>query len=576
MKSFQSCSMRDHDDEQGIEEIQASTIARKNQEKFLHEALIDKNWNHVEQFLADETLSKAEKKVIIGKEICSAILYGLPLHLMKGLIETITFESVDELVHAELAGYTLLQVALMKSADPRWFTSYSPLSFEVIELLISIGGKDLVNLPATDKHRNRTSLHMYLGMGGYCSKTINLLLKVGGLDLLDMKDIEGHSFVEFSNKMQRKIIIDHLGKLDPSPRVQNYIESLTNVGVTPQEFFNWIRRSHFGNIRKYLHDIKESREAKIKCITFFSVENALPFQLFCKRHGPIDIAEKIVDIAGDGILRLKDGEGNNCLHCACDPIQESGELIDVNELDEADFKEHRILVEFLLTRGGWKLLLETNNEKQPALHNFMWCNRTNLECIKFAVETGGEELLQYRDDDYEERSGGNTLLHYFSYRDDPDREVILYLVSKAGPEILEIENNDESTPDFLWSKELREYITTKVLTGNLPALSDDLQCPICFDTLFDVHIISKCCHRFCKRCITQSYEKRGNSCPICRIEFSIGDVKKDPLLGKLAIAIKEEHDAKEMLQAQLSDSKKEIDLLKDQLQNALKRKQDEL
>lgn len=53
-------------------------------------------------------------------------------------------------------------------------------------------------------------------------------------------------------------------------------------------------------------------------------------------------------------------------------------------------------------------------------------------------------------------------------------------------------------------------------------------------------------------------------------------MKKDPLLEKLAIAVKEKHDVKEILQPQLSDTKKEIDLLKDQLQNALKRKQDEL
>lgn len=135
---------------------------------------------------------------------------------MKGLIEH---------------GYTLLKVALMKSADPYWFTSYSHVSFEVIELLVSIGGKDLVNLPATEGHRKRTSLQMYFGMGGNCSKIINLLLKVGGVDLIDMKDIERHSFVEFSNETRRKIIIDHLG-LDPSPKVKIYKERLTNVEIT--------------------------------------------------------------------------------------------------------------------------------------------------------------------------------------------------------------------------------------------------------------------------------------------------------------------------------------------------------
>lgn len=124
----------------------------------------------------------------------------------------------------------------MKSADPYWFTSYSHMSFEVIELLVSIGGKDHVNLPATEGQTKRTSLQIYFGMGGNCSKIINLLLKVGGVDLIDMKDIERHSFVEFSNETQRKIIIDHLG-LDPSPKVKIYkveiIVSVRNVLHSP-------------------------------------------------------------------------------------------------------------------------------------------------------------------------------------------------------------------------------------------------------------------------------------------------------------------------------------------------------
>jgi hypothetical protein len=268
---------------------------------------------------------------------------------------------------------------------------------------------------------------------------------------------------------------------------------------------------------------------------------------------------------GNDFLFLKDDWGNNCLHSACGYISYDDEDDD-DVPTYVDVEGHRDFVAFLLSRGGWKLLLEANDEGDTALYNVMMCKLTNLECVKVVVKTGGDDLLAHQGE------LGSTILHYASWRNQPDREVIKYLVTVGGPRLTEIKNSSGRRAEDYWSDELKEYIA--FATKRLPALSDDLQCPICFDTLFNVHVISKCCHRFCKSCITQSYEKRGNTCPVCRTEFSIGDVKKDPFLGKLAMTVKEERDAKEVLQAKFSESQKENDLLREQLRTSLKRKHD--
>ena len=70
-------------------------------------------------------------------------------------------------------------------------------------------------------------------------------------------------------------------------------------------------------------------------------------------------------------------------------------------------------------------------------------------------------------------------------------------------------------------------------------MSDDLQCPICFEIMNDVHIISRCCHRFCKKCITDAFNRNGKNCPVCRAEYAIGEVRKDPLLCKFVIPSQE-------------------------------------
>ena len=316
-------------------------------------------------------------------------------------------------------------------------------------------------------------------------------------------------------------------------------------------------------------------EAKMKCINVQTGLYDRPFHLLCRYHDPLDIAERIVDIMEKDFLFLKDYEGNTCLHKACDynPYEDQD---DDYVPEYIDFEVYCKFNAFLLSRGGWKLFVETNNEGETALYYLMMCKLTNLECVKLVVKAGGDKLLAFQDAPFSLSDGGNTIPHYASWRSQLDREIINHLVSVGGSRLTEMKNNDGFRAEDDWSDELKEYI--EFTTKTLPALSDDLQFPFFFDTLYDVHVISQCCHRFCKRCITQSYEKRGNTCS--RI-FNQG-CEKGSIVGQACICVKEEKDAKDLLQTklseQISESQKEIIIicLREQLQNALKQKHGDL
>ncbi|GFH46378.1 hypothetical protein CTEN210_02852 [Chaetoceros tenuissimus] len=549
-----------------FQKLTKSEIEQKKNHLF--DVCYEKDWDAFEKFLSDETISKADKKLVLLKSssFCCrmAIVYGASIPLIQKIIDCL-----GELFFGE-SGCTMIGYAVLHSGDVlvcRYASDYTTVSYEVIEFLVSLGGADLVKMQCPFNYCKSYLLHKYLGRDGECPRIISLLLKVGGLDLLELQDDDGVGVLEFTNSTQRGIIIDYLQGLDPNPRVRKHIESLANAGVTAKEFFDWIDNCQFDRVREYLVDEEVSKEAKMKCITVKSVWFDLPFHKFCERHGPVDIAKLFVDIMGTQFLKLKDREGNTCLHHTCSDQSEECIDYDIEELDNEDFERHHDLIEFILSKTGWKFLLETNEDDYSALHEFMGCLRTDLKCVKSVVNLGGQELLEHQ-------GWSGTILHYASSRETIDEEVIKYLVSIGGPLLTEAKDIDGKKAECRWPDELKEYIAFTTKTSS--ALSDDLQCPICFDTLFDVHILSQCCHRFCKSCITQSYEKRGNTCPVCRAEYSIGDVKKDPLLGKFACVVKEEKDAKEVLQARLSESQKEIGMLREQLQNALKRKHDEL
>ncbi|GFH46371.1 hypothetical protein CTEN210_02845 [Chaetoceros tenuissimus] len=556
-----------------------STMCRENIDLF--HSTISNDWKQIENFLSNKFISNEEKRMVLQKHNSSccriALISGAPFGVIKGMIDLIDPKSPHFLTFGDL-GSSWLHLALrFTKASMHRNRMAEKVPFDVIELLVSRGGRRLVNMQSDCKSdRGRTSLQLYLGQEeGHCPKIINLLLEVGGMELLEIEDKDGYSTRDISNETQRKIIIDYLKTLKECPRVQRQIEAFEDTAVTPKEFYLWNRYAEFIKVRTYLNDEKVSGEAKMKCINAQIGFAGRPFHWFCKNHGPLDIAEKFVDIMGKDFLFLQDKDGNNCLHKACDfsnVVDEHGNYVYIPT--DRDIEAHCEFVAFLLSLGGSRLLLETNNRGDTALYNVMMCRLTNLECVKVLIKIGGYDLLAFQDEENNWRYGGNTILHYASWRHQPDREVIKYLVTLGGQRLMEIENNSGNRAEDDWSDELKEYLAFN--TKTLPALSDDLQCPICFDTLYDVHVISQCCHRFCKECITQSYEKRGNTCPVCRAKFSLGNVKKDPLFGKLALSVKEEKDAKEVLQAQLSESQKEIEILRGQLQNAFKRKHDEL
>ncbi|GFH46373.1 hypothetical protein CTEN210_02847 [Chaetoceros tenuissimus] len=159
--------------------------------------------------------------------------------------------------------------------------------------------------------------------------------------------------------------------------------------------------------------------------------------------------------------------------------------------------------------------------------------------------------------------GGRGLFHHASERENIDKEVIKYLVSVGGPKLTDAKNIWGKKAESKWSTELKEYIDLG--TKTLPELCDDLKCPICFDIMSNVHVITKCCHRFCKSCITQSFEKRGNKCPVCKtkVSFHTG-IRKDPLLGKITMLAKEKDDRNVSLQLELSEAMQREHVLKQQ------------
>ena len=52
-----------------------------------------------------------------------------------------------------------------------------------------------------------------------------------------------------------------------------------------------------------------------------------------------------------------------------------------------------------------------------------------------------------------------------------------------------------------------------------------LRCKVCNTRTKDV-LLAKCCHLFCRECITKNLQIRQRSCPTCRQKFTFDDVKQ--------------------------------------------------
>ena len=56
------------------------------------------------------------------------------------------------------------------------------------------------------------------------SMIVKLLLKVGGVELLDIHDEDGYGTVDFCNKAQSKVILKVLKDMEKNANVQKHIE----------------------------------------------------------------------------------------------------------------------------------------------------------------------------------------------------------------------------------------------------------------------------------------------------------------------------------------------------------------
>jgi hypothetical protein len=175
------------------------------------------------------------------------------------------------------------------------------------------------------------------------------------------------------------------------------------------------------------------------------------------------------------------------------------------------------------------------------------------------VDIGGLNLLHVQD------CQGLTVLHLASFicRDEPNKAVILYFLAKGGSALREIKDKDGEKAEDSWSPELKQYIDLH--TKISPALSDDLQCPVCFDIMDDVHMIPHCCHRFCKKCITDAFHRNGKTCPVCRVEYALGELRKDPLLCKFAMLVHEKEEQNKALSVELADLKRKYNVYNDEV-----------
>ncbi|GFH46430.1 hypothetical protein CTEN210_02904 [Chaetoceros tenuissimus] len=512
--------------------------------EFLLEACQNREWQTFEKFLSDESISKRKKKLVLEEEKeCRnlALRRGAPLDVIKYLVQ---IEGADMISKGDCSW---LHLALM----------YHSTTFEIVKLLVDIGGKKLVNMQSNHpEHRKRTALHIHLGLSWADSKPvklhrkiIELLMRVGGVELLEIEDEDGYRIVDYCLEHERNIIIKCLNSSYEARffSVQKHVRALQSVKVTPRQIAYWIWNADFEDLNRYLDNKEVSRETKQRCFNYRdSAWNRVAFFIFCHFNGPVDIAERIIDLMGTDFLMIADNEGDTCLHEACTSFE-----------DEDDVEFQHMLVELLLDEGGTALLSVTNNFGETALHNLVSCNRVNFDSITLMVDIGGKDFL------LKENNFGRTALHLASMEEEPNKDVLLYLISKGGSDLREVlDDNGMLAEDYL-SPEVKQYIDLHTKTSpDLPPLSDDLQCPICFEIMNDVHIIPTCCHRFCKKCITDAFNHNGKNCPVCRAEYSIGDVRRDPLLCKFAMLAKEKKKLLAEKDAELIKAKEELATLK--------------
>lgn len=502
------------------------------------------SWETFEEFLSDKTISKRKKKLVLDNTNCRdfALKRSPRLKILKNLVKIEGQEPITSCWNKEGIHSSVMS---------------SDVSYEYFKLLVDMGMKNLFTMKAITPHlRGKSPFHIYLGRGGKCPKSIDVFVQEGGIELLEMIDEDGYSVLDHCNKSQRALVVLSCQKfLYNFPNIDKQIENLQSDEVTPKEIEDWIREWKQDDLSKYLDNKDIPEDSKKRCFMYREpLRQKNLFQVFCRSLGPPGIAKRIIDLMGTEILFDTIEIGSTCLHDACEPF----ERIDLESLRE----EQCALIDYLISCGGKKLLFQSNNNGHTALHKLlelMHLEKPNIDAIKLISKIGGKDLLLIQND------RGETALHLASILDeqDQDKEIISLLLHYGGPSLRDIKDKTGSKAEEYWSEEVEEYINLSIRA--LPALSRDLECPICYHIMSNIHFIPQCCHRFCKKCLEKTFRRNGDTCPVCRTQFVLGDVRKDPLLGNFAIVAKEKEDENQRL-------KKEIQALREKL----KRKHDEL
>ncbi|GFH46431.1 hypothetical protein CTEN210_02905 [Chaetoceros tenuissimus] len=504
--------------------------------KAMYDACCDEDWNTFGKFLSDESISKRKKKLVL--EEYEETFFDLPFRC--GAPSSIIKYLVD------IVGKDTVAPSKLDDGQCSWLhtaTLFGAASFEVVKLLVDIGGKSLVNMQSNlPEHRKRTALQLALSVEANDSRILELLLKIGGVELLEKEDEDGYGTVDFCNEAQSEVILRVLKDMKNQVDVQKHIDLFETSVVTPGQVETWIQNREWEELRTYLKSDEVTKEAKKRCLKFgCAIDNDNLFHRFCSHFGPLDVAQCIIDLMGSEFLLSRDNGKDTCLHATCR-----------NRFLNCD-KDHRArhaLIEFLVDQNRM-LLYATNQVHETALHLLMFGNRIHFDSVVLMTDIGGLNLLQ------RQTFQGLTVLHLASYalnKNKPNKAIILYFLAKGGSTLREIKSLSGRKAEDSWSPELKQYIDLH--TKISPALSDDLQCPVCFDTMDDVHMIPNCCHRFCKKCITDSFHRNGNTCPVCRVEYTLGELRKDPLLCKFAMLVHEKEEQNKALSAELADLKR--------------------
>ncbi|GFH46374.1 hypothetical protein CTEN210_02848 [Chaetoceros tenuissimus] len=499
-------------------------------------ACYDQQWDVFEQFLSDENTSIDDKREILHFKHNSCrnipIDRGGPLTVIKALVD---IEGVDVAIPtiSNKDECSWLHQALRHKGTP----------IEVIQFYVDIGGKKLL-LMQSDYHFGRSALHIAVSVYK-TQEVIDILLRVGGLEILDITDYGGFQVIDYCDKAERELIINSLRSMqsNSNPSMHKYLEQFEASTITPKEVENWIHKGQLDHLRDYLSNDKISEREKRRCFNYKEpLEGRNLLHLYCSHCYPVDITRLILELMDEDYAFHLDGRGNTYLHLAC-----KGDF---------DTQNRREVVKFLIDHIGVELIHEVNCDNETALHELICCPTVKFDrdLIKMMTNLGGEDLL------YVQNCMGFSVLHYLSMyelaEEEPDRELLIYFISKGGTKLCDLTDYSGKKAEDYWTDDIKDYI--QLSTGDLPSLSDDTQCPICFNAMTDVLMITRCFHRFCRKCITECYHQNGNNCPICRIDFSIKDLRHDPLLTRLVEVAKREKDAKDLLQEEVQPLRKKL------------------